>query len=91
MTRFRRAAATVLWAGGLAVAVPEVATASPVVPTASGAAEPSTHCLSGVRQVRVECRPTSGRTLYIVRHTWITFITAGSAPCTKSSFLATPA
>jgi hypothetical protein len=90
MTRFKRAVAAVLWASGLAVAVPEIATASPAVPAASGAAEPSVRCLSGVRRVQVECRYTAGRTLCTVRTTWVIFTTMGSTPCTKSSFLAAP-
>lgn len=67
MTDIGRPAAAVLCAGGLALTVPDVASATP------SAGVTLTQCVSGVRRVQVICRHPPQRVLCAVRSTWIPF------------------
>ncbi|MEV4144371.1 hypothetical protein AB0J40_11915 [Amycolatopsis sp. NPDC049691] len=69
MTKIGRPVAAVLCAGGLAMAVPGVVTASPAPPTP---------CVSGVYRVQAWLRHTPSAKLYTVERTWIPF---GTVTC----------
>lgn len=79
MTDIGRFAAPVLCAAGLALTVPDVASAAP--PASSPA--PVTSCVAGIHRVRVTCRHTPFETLYVVHTTWVPFATASTSPCAK--------
>ncbi|SEF31947.1 hypothetical protein SAMN05421837_1068 [Amycolatopsis pretoriensis] len=74
MTKIGRPAAVVLCAGALAVAVPDVVTASPAPPAL---------CVAGVYRVQAWFRHTPSASVrrYTVERTWIPFgtVTCGGA------------